>query len=372
MPIHIGHVPRVIRTKRTYRKKSSSGSSPHRKEAGQMPISPADYEEFAVYMLRVYEEAEAIMLRRVARRLARGIDEEGWAERKLSEIVTLRREILQVLNRLKEYNRDIAGAISKAYSAGVSSADNDMGAIAAELKAKIEGTSVTLRLTSDIEARFGTIKQSAVNAIVRSTITKLEGIHMRILRDVDDIYRQVIAETAVQVNTGTLTRREAAQRALNRFTERGITGFVDRAGRRWEMASYVEMAVRSASGQAAIEGHINRIQSYGHDLVFVSDAPGECEKCRPWENKVLSITGNTPGYPSLVEARAAGLFHPRCRHRVTAYIEGFTIPKAKTEDPVTYKLKQKQRYIERTIRQWKRREAVAITEQERKHARAKV
>ncbi len=43
--------------------------------------------------------------------------------------------------------------------------------------------------------------------------------------------------------------------------------------------------------------------------------------CTPWQGKILSITGKTKGYPTLEEAKAAKLFHPRCRHAYGLYID---------------------------------------------------
>ena len=34
--------------------------------------------------------------------------------------------------------------------------------------------------------------------------------------------------------------------------------FVDKAGRKWELASYVEMATRTGNVHAALQGHIDR------------------------------------------------------------------------------------------------------------------
>lgn len=39
------------------------------------------------------------------------------------------------------------------------------------------------------------------------------------------------------------------------------------------------------------------------------------------DGKVLSLTGETPGYPTMDEAKAAGLFHPNCRHLYGLYVE---------------------------------------------------
>jgi len=73
--------------------------------------------------------------------------------------------------------------------------------------------------------------------------------------------------------------------------------------------------------QAHLEGTANRLVEQGHDLVKVSTHIGACELCQPWQGKILSITGKTEGYPTLEEAKAAGLFHPNCRHAYGLYID---------------------------------------------------
>ena len=50
-----------------------------------MAIPVGEYESLAQQVLEVYNEAELTMIRRVARRLLKGVNAPGWAERKLSE-----------------------------------------------------------------------------------------------------------------------------------------------------------------------------------------------------------------------------------------------------------------------------------------------
>jgi len=73
--------------------------------------------------------------------------------------------------------------------------------------------------------------------------------------------------------------------------------------------------------QAHLEGTANRLVEQGHDLIKVSTHRGACELCQPWQGKILSITGKTKGYPTLEEAKAAKLFHPRCRHAYSLSID---------------------------------------------------
>ena len=102
------------------------------------------------------------------------------------------------------------------------------------------------------------------------------------------------------------------------MAERGITGFVDAAGKRWNMETYAEMIARTTPRQAMIEGTKNRLLEHGHDLAEIIGGIGEntCETCEAWDGRIVSLTGKTSGYPTLDEARDAGVFHPQCTHNI--------------------------------------------------------
>jgi hypothetical protein len=296
----------------------------------------------------VYGQAVADLLALVAKRLARGIDRPGWAERRLLDQLALREEALAVVERLAVAGPEaITEAITTAYRRG---------------------------------AGLQPPSTRAVDALVRETVTQVAGTHGQVLRSVLDAYRDVVAETAAQLTAGNMTRRQAAQAALDRWATRGITGFVDRAGRRWDLASYAEMATRTANGRAQVAGTLDRLVEGGHGLVIVSNHPQECALCRPWEGKVLSITGATPAGTqlaggttvagSVAQAQADGLQHANCRHSLTAYVPGLTVAPTHTADPAGDRARQEQRRLERGLRMWRQREAVALDDTARRKARA--
>jgi hypothetical protein len=318
-----------------------------------MPVSPELGEKLAARVLRIYAQAEETLLTKVARRIERGIDEDGWAERKLAELAAMRREAKAVVTELDKAGPDeIATVVEDAYTAGVAEARKD-------LKKLSEGFNVSTN-------------PALVNRLAHETVTRVQSTHLRILRTADDIYRTTIADASTQVATGAITRREAAQKALSSFADAGVKGFIDSSGRAWDLSSYAEMAVRSSTGRAAVGGHAESLQDNGQDLVMISDAPEECELCRPWEGKVVSLSGTNKKYPSLGDAEADGLFHPGCRHDIEVFIEGVTRPMQRTADPVGLAQRVEQRRLERGVRQWKRRTATAITESERVASTAKV
>ena len=77
-------------------------------------------------------------------------------------------------------------------------------------------------------------------------------------------------------------------------------------------------------------------------------------------------------YPTFKDAVDKGLFHPNCRHSTSLYQEGVTQIPQDTEDPQGDKDRQELRSLERRVREWKRREAAAMTPADKAKAKAQV
>ncbi|EEX49272.1 hypothetical protein GCWU000246_00004 [Jonquetella anthropi E3_33 E1] len=86
------------------------------------------------------------------------------------------------------------------------------------------------------------------------------------------------------------------------------------------MGSYAEMLSRTTLMQVHNAATWNEFAEHGEDLIQISYHTPTCEMCAPWNGKVLSLTGKTPGYPTLAEAEGAGLFHPNCRHASSLWL----------------------------------------------------
>jgi hypothetical protein len=332
-------------------------------------------EDLAAAVSSLYEQAELALIEKVTRALAEGLDSPLWVELKLQAIGHLRTAIEDIIDALQV---DAAGAIrqavAEAYDRGAQAAVAELGALAVTAPAIPAGT-------------------HAVDRLAAALVQETSATHARILRSGLDVYRQVIAQATSAPLLGASTRREAAARALARFADRGVTGFVDRAGKAWNLTSYTEMATRSALGRAAVQAHTDRLGAAGIDLVVVSNAPEECPRCKPWEGEILRRDGasgegtvevehateddrmvSVRVAGSLPEARAAGLMHPNCRHSVSIYLPGLTRPPAPKTDRTraTYEQSQQQRYLERQVRLWKRRAAGSVDDAARTKANAKV
>jgi hypothetical protein len=356
-----------------------------------MPVDRTLAEDLASTLADLYGDAERRIAGGIARQLAAGIQSPDWAERKLAAVRQVETLVQRVLVGLNGPMRaEIEQALILAYVRGGRAALDELAAQnMTQLQRLALGNQVdALARLGDVAAARKTALRDLVdrarvelpgvdvlNRLAFSLVGKIQGTHLRILRWGLDAYREVIARTAAPgVILGTTTRVRAAQVAWEEFLVRGITGFVDKAGRRWELASYVEMATRSTTAQAAVQSHLDRLGQAGHDLVIVSNAPQECHLCRPWEGRILDrrdirgtrsievehttedgrmITVDVKG--SVDEAVSAGLMHPNCRHSLSAYLPGVTKPITHTEDPDGDKARQQQRAIERSIRTEKRK-----------------
>ncbi|MFF1416562.1 phage minor capsid protein [Streptomyces sp. NPDC058280] len=349
-----------------------------------MPVSPAMAEDLAARVRELYEDAQLSLIERITAALAADIDSPRWAELKLSSVGDLRQAVEMIADALQQdADGAVRAALVTAYNRGRQAAVAEMGA---------------LDIGRELVARDVLPNAPAVDRLAASYAADTRPLYVRITRAVLDLYRGVVARVSGGVLLGTITRRQASQRALDQFAQRGISGFTDRAGRSWELGAYAEMAVRSVTARAAIEGHIDALAEIRVGLVIVSDAPLECELCEPWEGEVLTLGGQSGPHTiraehavqptglftptrtvavhvagSLVEARAAGLFHPNCRHSLAAYLPGVTTrPPHHATPGTTYKDTQRQREIERHIRRWKRVQVAAMDDTARQRAGAYV
>lgn len=228
------------------------------------------------------------------------------------------------------------------------------------------------------------------NVIKTSAKSKVRNAGIQVLRSSNDIYKKVaIMVSERQFKEGNVfTRRQMSQDLLNEFANRGITGIVYRNGARYSIDTYCEMLGRTLAGRTAVQSSINRFNEMGYNLAIVSSHFRCCPLCQPYEGTILSLDGRDDRYPSIWDAESQGLFHPNCKHSISAFFEGFTPPVEVRMDraerdlvnrygyseaqKITFEAQQKQRYIERKIRQWKRRSQMQLNDIDRQRAENKI
>ena len=317
-----------------------------------MVADPSDAEPFIDPVRAIFEQIEADLIEVIAAGLAAGVSQAVLRQRLLAKVGGYAGQVQQLIGQ----------ALTDAFLRGQETAEAD---------AEPKGKRAKPPKTHPVKAVLARLIRQAPTMAIR--------LHDQANRDVTD------AMTAGRYGT----RKAAAADLLQKYAAKGITGFTDSAGRSWDLVSYAEVVTRTTTAQTLVDAHLQRLQGMGKDLVIVSDSPEECELCRPYEGKVLSISGRTAKgqhtedgktfrvFDSVAGARAAGVWHPNCRHRVGIFLPGRTRPIGATADPEGAKLRAQQRARERRVRDHKRRvlaaeAAAGKTSPEAKAARAKL
>lgn len=170
-----------------------------------------------------------------------------------------------------------------------------------------------------IATGFSKIHQNAINAIIDDTSRafgeSINGVNRSARRLLNTAVKEEITFRLAGGQLRGEALRKTKQRIIGVLKDEGLSALVDKGGRKWELDRYAEMLIRTKAVEARNTGLANRMVENNYDLVQVS-AHGATDVCGKWEGKILSRTGNTPGYPTVAQAESDGLFHPNCKHAI--------------------------------------------------------
>lgn len=128
----------------------------------------------------------------------------------------------------------------------------------------------------------------------------------------------VLGELLVGAAAGR-SRGDTAAAVGEDLRSRGVSGLLDKSGRSWRLSTYAETVTAWEAAKANTTGALQRLAENGIDLAVVSDHASACDVCKRYEGRIYSISGTHPEYPALTVAPP---YHHRCRHVITAYVEG--------------------------------------------------
>lgn len=195
-----------------------------------------------------------------------------------------------ILNRLRRDARPLIGpAAARAYAVGAGSAD---------------------ALIARPDVAFGEIHVDAVVELARALEANLTDAVAEVGRRTDDVYRRVALQQLGEGTAAGLTRRQVSLAIVRDLEQEGVTGFVDRAGRRWALDTYARMVARTTGREAHSLATRNRLVEAGRPLVTVSDHDTDTELCERYEGKTFTLV-RRGGYVLL---RTLPPFHPNCKH----------------------------------------------------------
>ena len=186
-------------------------------------------------------------------------------------------------------------------------------------------------LTAPQTAVVNQLANNLLGEIVEASETAYKTVQQfyAIARLEDDPFRRsALSQAARQEAAGTGWMQTSASMAQD-LKNRGITAFVDKAGRKWTLYDYCNMATRTTVRQAQVAAVLTEDD---WDLWQIVKIGSTCPVCAPLEGRIYSKSGTNPDYPPL--SLAFGKIdpegpddlsntylniHPNCLHSLVRY-----------------------------------------------------
>lgn len=306
----------------------------------------------------VYGEIEADMLAHLCRLLL-DQDIEELGQRGATAVNLLAQSAApQLMAFIEAHRGEVNEAVSLAVEDALSRSD---AADAAAMGAEAAAASQTLPRQAELTAR-------GIAAI-------LERDNVDMAQGALDLWNRCVAEAVTKVNTGAETADRAVHKAVRRMMREGVSTVTYRDPSTGEqtVANRIDVAVRRhVRTQIAQDGMRRTLDICGQSgirLVEVSSHGGARPEHARWQGRVYSLNGEVEidgvrykdFYAETGYGKVDGLGGANCRHSFGPWLPG--TPRMYSPDPEhpsglpsdeIYRLTQRQRERERSIRQTKR------------------
>lgn len=253
---------------------------------------------------------------------------------------------------------------------------------------KVHGKNQTPRPRS-MTAEFFRLNDRKLEALIKATTHDMETAETAVLRKAEDDYRKAVYHAQVYANTGAGTYEQAVDMATRDMLSRGLNCIQYANGARHTLADYADMAIRTASKRAYLQGEGEKRQEWGISTVIVNKRGNPCPKCLPFCGKVLidDVWSGGPSdgvdpetgkkYPLMSKAIEFGLYHPRCKDAHTTYFPGIsTADDSWTKEELdaigqNYEREQKQQYARRQAEKYGRLSEYSLDKENQKRYEAR-
>ena len=351
---------------------------------------------------RAFQRIEETLIKSYKRNLTRHFNEEAledmnwtaWQTEELKALEQFRKENKRLFkNDFSTINSDIEELIKQSYESGkldqekiileaisngeFSSQDKKISKLwhiynsTKNHRIKKKQLKRIYEKVNQAESSFFKVNDRKLKALINEAKGNIEKVETSILRFTNDKYRQIIYDAQVYANTGAGTIQQAVDMASKDFLSAGINSILYSNGARMNIASYAEMAIRTATKRAYLQGEGEKRQEWGVHTVLVPNRGGGCPYCIKFQGKIFvddvwsggsEAESKESGYPLLSDAIKKKLFHPNCKDTTVTYFEGIsTKPTPPTREELkvkeqNYARDQKLNYIDRNIEKYKRLE----------------
>lgn len=186
------------------------------------------------------------------------------------------------------------------------------------------------KISQGVTAEFFRLNDRKLEALIKAITNDMQQAETAVLRMANDQYRKAIFNAQVYANSGAGTYEKAVDMATKDMLSRGLNCVEYANGARHTLADYADMAIRTASKRAYLQGEGEKRREWGITTVIMAKRGNPCPKCLPFVGKVLIDDVWSGGkksdgpYPLMSKAIASGLYHPRCKDSHTTYFPGIS------------------------------------------------
>lgn len=177
---------------------------------------------------------------------------------------------------------------------------------------------------------------------------------------------ELLDKAYLQASSGAFSYDMAISNVINDLAANGLGMIEYPTGTRRRIDTVARTAVRTAVNQSALKCQEDVMDEMDVNLVETSSHLGARPSHAEWQGRIFWRLKPYGNYENFKEATGygtgAGLGGWNCRHSFYPYFPGLSERTyqhyRKKENEEVYQLEQEQRYNERKIREWKRRQAV--------------
>lgn len=351
------------------------------------PITPDYLAHVPDPLVRLYLELEDYIILKICESLNASGEPNATALELIRQLQRRGMPLKEIKDRIKKTLRISDRELSAALDSAVQRTNAYYGTAFDEL-GLIQEPAELARMAAEVEAITRQTK-----AVMRN-ITQSMGFGMRgmdgsiVISDVQRTYQQILDRAEMRVLSSGCSYNEAIRDGVREMANSGLVGewveYRDEAGEVYHR-NRVDVAVRRAvmTGVTQISGQRSEMAAEKMETPYreVSahggardvDGPKGWENHKKWQGKVYSVRDGDK-YPNIYKAcglgDVTGLEGANCRHIQYPFVEGvsertYTDEELRNIDPPpftyqgrkysAYQATQKQREIERTLRQVKRR-----------------
>lgn len=253
-----------------------------------------------------------------------------------------------LVKALEQAKKDVAGDIAriaakKAVATSAKTREELYDEIAARFKTLTDGIDAQLKeltvgvavdmhdqAASDIEdkgstavMRYDPVRNKRYFDLVRPGTSKslsavfTDNMSADAIRQLRTSFVDVFRQATVEGMTANDMQKALQQRWNEKAGDANAFRFRDRSGRAWDNASYLQMLIRTNAQRVSIDSYIDTLAESGFKLARISDdGDPDCPVCAAWEGRIVQTVGRSGRFPTYDDARAAGVFHPNCTHRL--------------------------------------------------------